>query len=179
MRKIFTLLLITASCSLTAQIQKGTKLVGASIGGVNYSFTGGGVFSVSLYPSVTKFYTDRFAFGGSANIGLVIGSGTAVFSTGISPLARLYNKSDGMDRCFVQAFAGVNTHISGDPLVFFNYGAGVGYNRFFTQNLALELGLNYSGFSGEGAGIHNLGVGLGFQIFLAPGVKPFRKTRKG
>ena len=172
MKILFTLLFLSLSLLAMAQIPKGTKMVGGNIGGLsgvwgeNKDLT----LSLSLNPNIVKFYSNRFAFGGSINAGIATGQGDGTsFTLGIGPLARWYNNSIKSDRFFIQAALGGTTVINGDPFFYFSYGAGVGYNRFFTKHVALEAGLNYLGLSGDVYGYNAISLNLGFQIFLSPG----------
>jgi hypothetical protein len=171
MKIIVTALFMIIAIFSQAQIQKGTKMVGTGIGGIGAVFGGQSdpVVYLSLNPYLLKFYSDRFAFGGGLNAGLIAGSGDGLtFTLGVSPVVRWYKPSVKDDRFFLQASTGVTTIIAGDPSFYFAYGAGAGYNRFFAENLALELGLHYNGLTGDVNGFNTIALGLGIQIFLQP-----------
>ena len=67
MRKLAPLLLLIMCTTATAQIEKGSKIIGTTIGNINYNFDED-LFSISLNPFMAKFITDRVAVGGSASV---------------------------------------------------------------------------------------------------------------
>ena len=173
MRKLAPLLLLIICTTATAQIEKGSKIVGTTIGNINYNFDED-LFSISLNPFMAKFITDRVAVGGSASVSAFFIDGPEVY-VGLQPMVRLYNKPGKDDRFFLQAGAGV-TSLVNDGSFFFSYNAGAGYNRFINKNLALELGLHYNGITGD-AELNNLSLNLGVQVFLAKGERLFERKR--
>ena len=173
MRKLAPLLLLIMCTTATAQIEKGSKIIGTTIGNINYNFDED-LFSISLNPFMAKFITDRVALGGSASVSVFFIDGPEVY-VGLQPTVRLYNKPGKDDRFFLQAGAGV-TSLVNEGSFFFSYNAGAGYNRFINKNLALELGLHYNGITGD-AELNNLSLNLGVQVFLAKGERLFERRR--
>ncbi|WP_207492720.1 hypothetical protein [Aridibaculum aurantiacum] len=174
MKKLLLIGLLAVSVSVSAQVQKGSTIIGTSLGNLSYNFETD-VFSATLNPFAAKFVTDRLAIGGGATLGVVFVDGPALVA-GVQPMARLYNKSTAADRFFVQAGAGVTSIIHGDADFYFSYNGGVGYNRFINQNLALELGLQFNGIAtDEMVNGNNLALSLGVQVFLAKGERLFRR----
>lgn len=172
MKNVLLLFTIMYCLSAEAQIEKGTKMIGIGLGNMSYDFEAE-TFSISLYPSAARFVNPQLAIGAQANLGVQFVDEPA-FVIGLRPFARLYSRSQSADRFFGQATIGGNTLIQGDPLFYFSYGAGAGYNRFINPNLALELGLFYNGIAGDFES-NIISLNLGVQVFLRKEERLFRR----
>jgi hypothetical protein len=173
MKNTITLLLLIIGISASAQIKQGTKIIGASLGSASLSWSKSNTSTrISINPNLGWFFTDRIAAGGTLSPGLVKDiDQPGVFTLGVTPYVRLYNKGTETDRFFLEANAGVNTFFyrNSDVASLFTYGAGVGYDRLFTKNVAMEIGLQYFAVNGKTIDrINSLSFSVGFQIFLAP-----------
>ncbi len=166
------LLFILCSCTLFAQYQQSTLMVGGT-GGLNITSTGNNsVFSVGLNPSIGVFIADQAALGGILRFTVATSDGSTATNFGIGPFVRYYlDDAESTDRpFFLTANLGYeNASISGD---FFDSsdgglfaGGGVGLSFFVTDSVAIDgiLGVNYSGL----ADATTVGVNFGFQVFLS------------
>ena len=166
MKKLLLSLTLVAGLGLAAnaQTEKGGYIVGAQAASINYNTTSE-VFSLNLSPQVGYFVKDNLAVGASAGLGIVSASGTSTTSWSIGPFARAYFGGTETSKFFAQGNVGIGG-VSGDTA--YNLGAGLGYTYFITKNVGLETGLgyNYTDATGGGASSSNLGLNLGFQIYL-------------
>lgn len=159
-----------AAVSANAQTEKGNKMVGVGVAGINFaSQSGSSEFNINLNPNVAWFIQDNFALGGGVQIGYSKPENVdGIFSYGITPLARYYFTSNSSNGLFGQVnllFGGYSQ--SGNSGTQVGAGAGLGYDWFITKNVALEAGLGYMYTKPESVdAIHNVGLNLGFQIFL-------------
>ena len=168
MKKLLLSLALVAGLGLAAnaQTEKGGWMVGAQAANISYN-TNAEVLNLNLTPQAGYFVSDNFAVGASLalNVLSVPGAGGANTTWSIGPFARAYFAGTEKSKFFAQANAGL-----GDiGTTVYNLGAGVGYTYFFTKNVGLETGLGYdymNATSGGGTGISNLGLNLGFQIYL-------------
>lgn len=177
-KMIFAGALVILASATKAQTEKGNLMVGGTLGGINFSSTGSNqVFSIGVSPNIGKFVIDNLAVGGSLDMMYtkpkdVNGS----FDFGVAPLVRYYFMREGANGLYGQARFGVGVHTFDDEnpatdnsSTTLLYGVGVGYNRFFTKNVALEVGLGYTAYDPTRDNLkttHNVGLNVGFQIFL-------------
>ncbi len=166
MKKLLLSLALVAGLGLAAnaQTEKGGWMVGAQAANISYNTTAE-IFSLTLSPQAGYFVSDNFAVG--ANLGLSIASASGTSSTvwAIGPFARAYFGGTEKSKFYAQANTGLGG-ISGSTA--YNLGATVGYTYFITKNVGLETGLgyNYSDSTNGGMGSSDLGLNLGFQIYL-------------
>lgn len=159
-----------AAFSANAQTEKGNKMVGVSVAGINFaSQSGNSEFNINLNPNVAWFIQDNLALGGGIQIGYSKPENVdGTFSYGITPLARYYFSKTANGGMFGQVnllFGGISQN--GNSATQVGAGAGVGYDWFLSSNVALEAGLGYMYTKPENIdAIHNVGLNLGFQIFL-------------
>ncbi len=163
-----------------AQTQKGNILVGANLANIGGTFQdGGSTFSLNLTPKAGWFIRDDIAIGPEVNLGLLTGNGSTRFNYGIGAFGRYYIKDKRIEllnktRWFLEAnagFNGVNTKASNVASTNTNglgLGFGPGLAYFVTPNIALEALLKYNLTVGFGSSVtaHNVGLNLGFQIYL-------------
>ena len=171
-----TVVLFAAVTSSSAQIQKGNVLVGGDISKLTLGLNKGGFFSFALNPKAAWFIQDNLAVGGYVNFGLSTskGAGTNV-DYGVGPLARYYLSGKDVNvlkhsRFFLEGNFGIEgtNPASGENTNGLGLGIGPGWTYFVTPNIGLEALLKYQGIVGFGqrATSSNLGLGVGFQIYL-------------
>lgn len=171
---------ILCASQAQAQTQKGNILVGANLANIGGTFQdGGSTFSLNLTPKAGWFIRDDIAIGPEVNLGLLTGNGSTRFNYGIGAFGRYYIKDKRIEllnktRWFLEAnagFNGVNTK-AGDQASTNTNGLGLGFGPglayFVTPNIALEALLKYNLTVGFGSSVtaHNVGLNLGFQIYL-------------
>lgn len=178
-KTIFATLLLGLGLASTAnaQIQQGNWMVGAQVADVK--FTNG--FTMSLTPQVGYFVKDNWAVGGRVNVSVadVTDGGTST-NIDLGAFTRYYLGSGEIaeltknGRFFAQGdvgFSGINQS-HGATTNGVGLGIGAGYAYFITPNVGLEGLLRFAGVAGGGNSNFNgnLGLGIGFQIYL-PGSK--------
>lgn len=181
MKKTFAtlsaLLIITAAF---AQTQKGNILVGADLAGIGINFQEDNTqFSFNLNPKAGWFIRDNVAVGPDINFGINTQKGATSINYGLGLFARKYfgDEATNLSRTtkwLVEANAGFyGTNLSGDNIVEtstngLGIGFGPGISYFLNQNIALEALLKYNLTIGFGSSVtnNNIGIGLGFQIYL-------------
>lgn len=175
MKNLFTFLLAIASVTmLSAQIQKGSVLLGGTVGFNNISVDGNSVTVVNISPSAGFFLNNRFAIGSSLDFSLLFNDGGSNSTTlGLVPFARYYFNGAGKARIFGQADAGFQVDFSdgssGDPLGVF--GLSIGADFFLNDYVAIEATLGYQrqqDFQAE-AGLNNIGLNIGVSAFIGGG----------
>jgi len=178
---IFSAAILVAGLFSTtqAQIQKGNWMVGGSILAADFGLNTGGAYNIQLEPKGAYFIEDNVAVGGYANLG-VAGAKNAktVWNYGVGALGRYYlsPQEKGIDnllnhgRWFAEGNLGIGgeSQKGGDSTTGLDYGVGVGYAYFLTDNIGLEGLLKYNGNVGFGsrASSSRLGFGLGFNIYI-------------
>lgn len=200
MKKVILALGVLALVSLkteraSAQIQKGSVMLGSDLGsgvagtasngifGANFNLNKGQGFNIGISPKVGYFVKDNVMLGGVVNLGYVKGAndvnGNSSKTTtyGVQALGRYYASPGEVDnllkhgRFFVEANAGIagfNVSGGGGSTNGFAFGFGPGYSYFLTQSVALEALLKYNGLAGAGSlGYQNsIGINFGVQVFL-------------
>jgi hypothetical protein len=184
-RQIFTcaVLLLTVSGAFS-QTQKGSVIVGADLANIDINFQEGNTqFSFDLNPKAGWFIKDNVAIGPEVNLGINTQKGATSINYGIGAFGRKYFGATATNlsrttKWFVEVNAGfAGTNLSGDDVEKtstngLNLGAGPGLAYFITDNIALEALAKYNLTVGFGSSTtnNNIGIGLGFQIYL-PGKK--------
>jgi len=187
-RKItITLFSLFTACTAFTQTQRGSVLVGADLANIGVNFQEGNTqFTFDLNPKAGWFINDNLAIGPEINLGINTQKGATAINYGIGAFGRKYFGPDATNltrttKWFVEANVGfAGTNLSGDNVVKtstngLNLGAGPGLAYFLTQNIALEALLKYNLTVGFGSSTtnNNIGLGLGFQIYL-----PGRQVRQ-
>lgn len=169
---LFPLLLVAMSCF--GQIEKGNHLVGGVVS-LDLSFSNDEEFStfgLGIFPNYAVFLSDKFALGGQVGVSILTDRGSTRTFLRIGPAGRYYfaRKDAGSNTPFLTASVGYEwSSFFTDGLDTSNEGvdviAGVGYDIFLNEHVALEALLFYNKRSILGS--HDVGISLGFQIFLA------------
>lgn len=180
--RLLTLALVAVffGSTATAQTQKGNLMVGSDITNFGFNFQKEStIFHFDLNPKLAYFIKDDLALGAYVRFGLETtgGNGTNV-NYGVGALARYYVHDENVRklefskrvRFFGEAnvgFGGSNP-ANGASTNGVELGVGPGLSYFITPNVALDALLKYNVIIGGGNSTtsHNLGFGLGFQIFL-------------
>src|SRR6476620_12458862 len=94
MKKVFLFALFLSVAGMlpsTAQLQKGSVLIGGDLAGFDLGLNEGSTFTMNLTPKVAWFVRDNLAFGGYVDFGLATAkeAGTNV-SYGVGGLGRYY-----------------------------------------------------------------------------------------
>lgn len=185
---IFTIILgSTLAFAANAQIQKGNVMIGANLSNIKFGLDKPNAFTFNISPKAAWFVQDGLAFGGEVNLGLATqkGSGTDI-SYGVSALGRYYGETGANEvvkssRFFGEATVGVQGYnpSAGGSTNGLGFSFGPGFTYFVTPSIGLEALLKYNGVVGFGSSAyaHNLGLGVGFQIYL-PGKSTARKVQK-
>lgn len=185
---IFTIIIgVSLSFGANAQIQKGNVMMGANLSDIRFGLDEPNEFTFNVSPKAAWFVQDRLAFGAEVDLGLATqkGSGTDI-SYGVSALSRYYgvtgaNEIVRSSRFFGEATAGIQGYnpSGGDSTNGFGFSFGPGFTYFVTPSIGLEALLKYNGVIGFGSSAyaHNLGIGVGFQIYL-PGRSTARKVER-
>ncbi len=180
MKKILFSTLFILACSLgaaTAQLQKGSVLVGGSIGNISFGLGDASVFSMGITPRAGYFIQDNLAIGAKVDAGFVTQKGgNTTYNYGVNGFGRYYFGPKEFDTLLKQGrwFAEVGAGFSGikgaDPG--FNLNFGPGYAYFLNEHVAVEALALYNGQFGSGS-VHGLSLNVGFQIYL-----PLSKIKK-
>ncbi|MBB5440715.1 MULTISPECIES: hypothetical protein [Pedobacter] len=189
MKKLFFTLILggTVAFGANAQIQKGNVMMGANLSNISFGLDKPNAFTFNVSPKAAWFVQDGLAFGGEVNLGLATqkGSGTD-FSYGVSALGRYYGETGANElvkssRFFGEATVGIQGYnpSGGGSTNGLGFSFGPGFTYFVTPTIGLEALLKYNGVVGFGSSVyaHNLGVGVGFQIYL-PGKSTARKVQR-
>lgn len=169
-------MLLLASLTMQAQIQRGNILVGSDIADFNLSVDKGGNFGFTINPKLAYFFQDNTAVGGFFTFGLrtATGAGTSI-NYGVGALARYYISGRATNlvhssRIFVEGNAGIagDNPAVGDNTNGLGLGIGPGWTYFITRNIGVEALLKYNGIVGFGSAptSNNLNLLIGFQIYL-------------
>ncbi|NRF40007.1 hypothetical protein [Pedobacter foliorum] len=170
-----------------AQIQKGNVMMGANLSNISFGLDKPNVFSLKINPKAAWFVQDGLALGGDVSFGLATakGAGTDI-SYGVGALGRYYGATGANEvvknsRFFGEAtvgISGINPSVGGSTNGL-GFSFGPGWTYFVTPSIGLEALLKYNGVVGFGSSAyaHNLGLGVGFQIYL-PGKGTARKVQR-
>lgn len=185
---IFTIILGSIGAfGANAQIQKGNVMMGANLSNIKFGLDKPNEFTFNVSPKAAWFVQDGLALGGEVNLGLATqkGSGTDI-SYGVSALGRYYGQTGANEvvkssRFFGEATVGVQGYnpSGGGSTNGLGFSFGPGFTYFVTPSIGLEALLKYNGVVGFGSSAyaHNLGIGVGFQIYL-PGKSTARKVER-
>jgi len=166
-KKIIALvgMIALSTSSLFSQIEQGTVMLGGDAY-FNYSFPSGVKASstLNISPIVGFFIVDNMAIGATMTFNSIKGGSNFL----IAPFMRAYYKDNfygqlqvGYGRSSFDV-AGNTTTTSG-----LNTELDLGYTIFLTDNIALDPALYYNFYtSGSKYGGSNLGMKIGFQLFL-------------
>ncbi|MBL7802741.1 MAG: outer membrane beta-barrel protein [Saprospiraceae bacterium] len=166
---LFVLALLFATTAF-AQLQKGTVLLGGTVGFNNYSEEGDGFTVINLSPTAAYFTSNRLAVGGRVNVAITTGDGLNQTVIGVAPLIRYYFNGSGNTRYFGQGSLGFqNQQVDGFGTSFWELGLGVGVDFFVNDRVAIEGVLGYSrtqGFEEFDGGFNTLGLNFGVVAFI-------------
>lgn len=194
MKKLIMLLggVMLLSFSASAQTEKGTVLLGLSGGNLSYARNSNNKtssFSAAVYPTAGLFLANNFLVGTRLNLGYSHYKTTQTPYTqksssvgyGLGTFARYYVPSSSKHRFFAEAgvdYSRFNsrskTEQEGLPDQEFTqkrkgfaFHGALGYNYFFTPNVALEATAGYyHSDPGRAYSQGRLGAQLGLSIFL-------------
>ncbi|MCW0499426.1 hypothetical protein AWM61_03790 [Riemerella anatipestifer] len=157
-----------------AQIQEGNWMVGGQV--AKMRFTNG--VNLNLTPQVGYFVKDNWAVGAQVNLEVASAGGATGTTTNwtLGGFTRYYFGSNEVEsllkngRFFAEGtvgFGGINNS-AGSTTNGVNLGVGAGYSYFITKNVSLDALLKFDTVTGGGntAGNGNLGLNVGFQIYL-------------
>lgn len=159
MKKVLlTFFAAALALSASAQIEKGTILVGASSAGgfESYDEDAGDFSQFGLGVKGGYFLADNFVLG--LNLGFGKNSEVDDSEFGFGPFARYYFNG----KIFVGA--GVDIYKFGDYSET-NIPLEVGYAAFITDAIAVEPALNFTKFGGDAEG-SVFGLNVGFTLYL-------------
>lgn len=169
----FALFLLVTSLS-AQQLQKGSILLGGSVGINNTSIEGSSFTLFNASPMAGFFLSDNFALGGKINFLLLASEGESSSSLALGPAARYYFTQSGKNCFFGQVDTGIQIEElggDGDPL--FQFGIGIGADFFLNDHVAIEGIIGYGrtqNFEAE-AGLNNIGLNFGIAAFIGGGKK--------
>jgi outer membrane protein len=196
-------LFLLAATGLTlpalAQTERGSKLIGVSVGELSYTkFDNGRTrLSAAVTPAVGWFVANNLAVGTGIRLSysrskfngfgtmFPVSTTSRSFGYGLAPFARYYLPGSGKHRVFAHVSAehtwfrertkyeeGPNTNASNSfPRTWAAYG-GLGYNYFLTPTVALEAQAGYrrSGyFNDRRPATGELDARVGLSVFLPSG----------
>ena len=170
MKNLFPLLIFLAfTTGLSAQIQKGSVLLGGTVGFTNISEDGDSYTQLSLAPTVGFFLSDRFALGGKLQFDLLAVDDATASTLGLAPFGRYYFNGSGMSRFFGQVDVGFLAGLgdTSDENQFL-FGAGVGVDFLLKESVAIEAGLGYHRYQYTDGdfGYNNIGLNFGIVAFI-------------
>lgn len=158
---------------MNAQIQKGNWMVGTEV--ANMQFTSG--LDISLSPKAGYFIADNLVVGGLVGLNIYKAKGSSNTQTDwtVGGFGRYYIGKDHLNllkngRFFGEGsvgFGGRNSSV-GSSTNGVDLGVGAGYAYFITRNVSLDAMLKFNAVVGGGntSGQGDLGLRIGFQIFL-------------
>lgn len=172
MKKILfsAVLIFTFSIGIaTAQLQKGSTLVGGSIGDMSLGLGDENVFNITLTPRVGYFIQDNIAVGGKVGLSYTALPGSDAYGYNVNAFGRYYFGENEFDTLLKQGrwFLEAGTGVAGARGVDlgFNINFGPGYAYFLTENVAVEGLLLYNGTFGASSS-NGLSLNVGFQIYF-------------
>jgi hypothetical protein len=164
---LFVLALLFATTAF-AQLQKGTVLLGGTVGFNNYYSEEDGYTIINLTPSAAFFTSDRLALGGGVNVSVITNGGANQTVIGVVPLVRYYFNGAGNIRYFGQGNLGFQNQKSGGfSEGYLVVGLGIGADFFINDRVAIEGILGYSRTQAfDGGGSNTLGLNFGVAAFI-------------
>lgn len=181
MKKIIILVtgvfLIGVASPVSAQLQKGSVMMGGDIAGLKLGLNSGSNIDFTLNPKAAWFIKDGLAVGAYMMFGInhVDKVGTGI-SYGIGPLGRYYISDPNIEltrkaRFFLEAHVGIEgtNPASGSTTNGLGFGVGPGLAYFITPNIALETLVKYNGRAGFGSEAYtgDISLNIGFQIYFS------------
>lgn len=171
MKKLFfTLSIICLTIfGASAQLQKGSTMVGGGIGSMGFQFGSGANFSMNLTPRVGYFIQDNVAIGGKVDLGFHGYKGNHTFDYGLNAFGRYYFGPKEFDtllkegRWFMEAGAGIGG--KNGAAVGVNLNVGPGYAYFLNEHVAVEGLVLLDTTLGTGTAT-GLTFNVGFQIYF-------------
>ena len=178
MKKLFLTLSIVCLTVLgaSAQLQKGSTLVGGGIGNMAFGLGNGGHFDVRLTPRIGYFIQDNIAVGGKVDLGYQGQKNNNTFNYGLNAFGRYYFGKKEFDtllkqgRWFIEAGAGI-AGVQGAPVTA-NVNFGPGYSYFLSDNVAIEGLVLFDTKLGAGSS-SGMTFNLDFQIYF-----PYSKYKR-
>jgi hypothetical protein len=167
MKHFFTLILVCSFFVGSAQIEKGTVMVGGSLG----LKTGDGASEFSLDPNIGFFVGNNFAIGGHVNFSSRELGGTKLTEFGIGPFARYYFGVTSTKPFLVTEldYLTSSTKVGEQKTTASGFGFlfGMGFAAFINETVAVEgiTGYNYSKYK-DNDGTGGFAMRFGFQIYL-------------
>jgi len=169
MKLFFALVFLALSTGLSAQIQKGSILLGGTGSFQNASYDYGSVFTINLAPSAGFFLSNRFVLGSSLNFKAEIEDGDAITSIGLRPFGRYYLNGGGKARFFGQADLGYEAYLEdGGQSSGALFGLGIGVDIFLNEHIGVEglLGYQHVEYPEYDYGTNNIGLNIGIAAFI-------------
>jgi hypothetical protein len=166
MKNLFLFLVfVSFAYTLNAQIQKGSVLLGGTVGINNFSDEGESITTFHLSPRAIFMVSDRFGLGPGLNLAIATSDGDTEGSLGLSLASRVYFNKTGMSRFFAQLDIGAETPDLGadDIDILTTGGLGIGADFFLNEFVAIEGVLGYrrlQNFDAE-AGVNVIGLNFG------------------
>ena len=156
--------------NLSAQIQKGSVLLGGTISISDINEYGSNQFAINFFPRLGFLLSDRFALGGGIDFALTAGDvSDTQGSLGLNIFNRFYLSKSGMSRFFAQLDIGAQAPYLDDtqPDIFVGGGLSLGADFFLNEYVAIEGMLSYRR-------LHNFEFDTGSNLFdLSFGVVGF------
>jgi len=171
-----TIFAISFILNADAQIQQGNLMIGSNISNISFGLDDPNAFSFSINPKAAWFVRDGLALGTDISFGLSTrkNEGSDI-SYGIGALGRYYSSRGANEVINNSVFFGEATlglqgynPSEGGNTNGLGFSFGPGYTYFVTRNIGLEALLKYNGVVGFGSSpyTHNIGLGVGLQIYL-------------
>lgn len=167
MKKLLLLSVLFISATVIAQTEKGTLMVGGSLG----LKTGKGASEFLFNPNVGFFAANNFALGGFVNFATAKKGEVSTTDFGIGPFARYYIGNTNTKPFIVSEFNYLTSTIkSGDQKINSNgigFLFGLGFAAFVNQTVAIEgiTGYNYNKYDNTD-GISGFAMRFGFQLYF-------------
>ncbi|MCB9267241.1 MAG: hypothetical protein H6558_19625 [Lewinellaceae bacterium] len=157
--------------NLSAQIQKGSVLLGGVVGINDFNEYGSNTIVFNLNPKLGFFLSDRFALGGGLDFALTASDvSDSQGSLGLNIFTRPYFNKSGMSRFFAQLDVGAQAPYLDDaqPDIYVAGGLHLGADFFLNEYVAIEGLLGYRrlhNFEFD-AGINLIGLSFGVVGFI-------------
>lgn len=189
MKKLFFTIILgnVLAFGANAQLQKGSVMMGANLSNINFGLDKPNEFTFNISPKAAWFVQDGLAIGGEIDLGIATKKGAGTdFNYGLKALGRYYGATGANEvvknsRFFGEATVGIQGYNPsiGNSTNGLGFSFGPGFTYFVTPSIGLEALLKYNGVVGFGTSpyAHNLGIGVGFQIYL-PGKSTARKVER-
>ncbi|MFT4667375.1 MAG: opacity protein-like surface antigen [Polaribacter sp.] len=172
---IFSILFLFAFQAANAQVAKGSLMVGGTAGfTTEFREDSDNLFSLTINPSVSKFFTDELAVGGAIGITYQKLGESSASVVNILPTVRYYFTGfENNPAFFGQAQIGlalINQKFGdeSDSENALQYALGAGMSFFITENASIDALLAYNRIGGD-FDIGSFGLSVGFQVFLNNG----------